>query len=51
METDYHFLKPASPHYAGELEFKSVDTIRLAEKFMTQMSEPTIIEGAGAVSS
>jgi dethiobiotin synthetase len=49
METDYHFLKPASPHYAGELEFKSVDTIRLAEKFVTQMSEPTIIEGAGGL--
>lgn len=49
MDTEYHFLKAASPHYAGELEFKSVDTIRLAEKFMTQMAEPTIIEGAGGL--
>ena len=49
LETEYHFVKAASPHYASELEFKSVDTIRLAEKFMTQMSEPTIIEGAGGL--
>ena len=49
LETEYHFVKAASPHYASELEFKSVDTIRLAEKFMTQMAEPTIIEGAGGL--
>lgn len=49
LETEYHFVKPASPHYASELEFKSVDTIRLAEKFTTQMSEKTIIEGAGGL--
>lgn len=49
MNSDYHFIKAASPHYASELEFKSVDTIRLAEKFTTQMSERTIIEGVGGL--
>ena len=49
LEHEYHFLKPASPHFASELEFKSIDTLRLAEKFITINSEPLIIEGAGGL--
>lgn len=49
MNMDYHFQKEASPHYAADLEFQSIDTIRLAEKFIINMSENTIIEGSGGL--
>lgn len=49
MEHEYHFLKPASPHYAAELEFKSIDTMKLVDKLRTLHSEKIIIEGAGGL--
>jgi dethiobiotin synthetase len=49
LEHEYHFLKPASPHYAAELEFKSIDTIKLVDKFRSMHSEKLIIEGSGGL--
>ncbi len=49
LEHEYHFLKPSSPHYAADLEFKSIDTMKLADKFRTLYSEKMIIEGAGGL--
>ena len=46
---EYHFAKPASPHYASELEFRSVDTIQLAEKYKKILEESIILEGAGGL--